>query len=119
MPPELVRRLREVIKATEDVGRRFPDEARKIHYDEVPARAIRGQASPEEAESLREEGIEFTVAAAVPHPRPALRVADGAPVAPARGADARAGLGRAWPIEYNRTLCCRGGVSSVGRAADF
>ena len=60
MPPELVRRLREVIKATEDVGRRFPDEARKIHYDEVPARAIRGQASHEEAESLREEGIEFT-----------------------------------------------------------
>ena len=59
LTPELVRRLREVIKATEDVGRRFPDEARKIHYDEVPARAIRGQASHEEAEALRDEGIEF------------------------------------------------------------
>jgi hypothetical protein len=61
LPPEFVRKLREVIKATEDVGRRFPDEARKIHYDEVPARAIRGQASHEEAEALREEGIEFAL----------------------------------------------------------
>jgi hypothetical protein len=61
LPPEFVRKLREAIKATEDVGRRFPDEARKIHYDEVPARAIRGQASHEEAEALREEGIEFAL----------------------------------------------------------
>ena len=61
LPPELVRKLREAIKATEDVGRRFPDEARKIHYDEVPARAIRGQASPEEAEALRDEGIDFAL----------------------------------------------------------
>ena len=59
LPPEVVRKLREVIKATEDVGRRFPDEARKIHYDEVPARPIRGHASHEEAEALREEGIKF------------------------------------------------------------
>lgn len=58
-PPDLVRKLRAMIKATEDVGRRFPDEARKIHYDEVPARPIRGQASHEEAEALRDEGIEF------------------------------------------------------------
>ncbi len=60
LPADLVRKLREVIKATEDVGRRFPDEARKIHYDEIPARPIRGQASPEEAEALRDEGIDFT-----------------------------------------------------------
>jgi len=60
-PPELVRKLREAIKATEDVGRRFPDEARKIHYDEVPPRAIRGQASPDEAEALRDEGIDFAL----------------------------------------------------------
>jgi len=58
LPPELLRRLREVIKATEDVGRRFPDEARKIHYDEAPARAIRGQATPDEAAALQDEGIE-------------------------------------------------------------
>jgi hypothetical protein len=65
LPQEFVRKLREVIKATEDVGRRFPDEARKIHYDEVPARAIRGQASHEEAEALRDEGIEFTLLPAI------------------------------------------------------
>ena len=38
---------------------RFPEEARKIHYEEVPARAIRGQASREEAQALADEGIEF------------------------------------------------------------
>lgn len=60
LPVELVRKLREVIKATEDVGRRFADEARKIHYDEVPARPIRGQATREEAAELAQEGIEVT-----------------------------------------------------------
>lgn len=59
LPPEFMQKLRETIRNTENVGRRFPEEARKIHYDEVPARAIRGQASPEEAEALRDEGIEF------------------------------------------------------------
>lgn len=49
--------VREVIQHTEDVGERFPEEARKIHYGEVGARAIRGQASPEEREALRDEGI--------------------------------------------------------------
>ena len=60
LPRELVHKLREIVRNTENVGRRFPEEARKIHYDEVPARAIRGQASKEEADALREEGIEFT-----------------------------------------------------------
>lgn len=59
LPMGLVQKLRETIRNTENVGRRFPEEARKIHYDEVPPRAIRGQASPEEAQSLRDEGIEF------------------------------------------------------------
>ena len=59
MPPELVAKLREIVKKTEDVGERFPEEARKIHYDEAPKRAIRGQASKEEADKLTEEGIEF------------------------------------------------------------
>src|SRR5262249_38481699 len=59
IPVELLRKLRDAVKNAEDVGRRFPEEARKIHYDEVPARAIRGQASKEEADSLREEGIDF------------------------------------------------------------
>jgi len=59
LPVELLRKLREAVRNTEDVGSRFAEEARRIHYDEVPARAIRGQASLDEAESLRDEGIEF------------------------------------------------------------
>ena len=42
----------------EDVGKEFADEARKIHYLEAPARAIRGQASDDEYEALRDEGID-------------------------------------------------------------
>jgi hypothetical protein len=59
IPPELIAKLREVVRNTENVGARFPEEARKIHYEEVPARAIRGQASPDEAQALRDEGIDF------------------------------------------------------------
>jgi hypothetical protein len=59
LPPQLLAKLREIVRNTENVGDRFAEEARKIHYDEVPPRAIRGQATPDEAESLREEGIDF------------------------------------------------------------
>ena len=58
-PAQLLHKLREAVRNTEDVGRRFPEEARRIHYDEVPARAIRGQASFDEAKALRDEGIAF------------------------------------------------------------
>jgi hypothetical protein len=58
-PDELIRKLREVVRNTENVGRRFPEEARRIHYEEVPARPIRGQASKDEADALRDEGIDF------------------------------------------------------------
>ncbi len=47
------------------VGARFPEEARKIHYGEAEHRSIYGEASPEEAKQLHEEGIEF-------HPLPVL-----------------------------------------------
>ena len=60
LPIELLQKLRETIRNTENVGRRFPEEARKIHYNETPARSIRGQASRDEAEELSEEGIDFT-----------------------------------------------------------
>ncbi len=50
--------VRRVIERTEDVGERFAEEARRIHYGEVPQRGIRGQASRIEAEALKEEGIE-------------------------------------------------------------
>lgn len=48
---------REVARQTEDVGQRFAEEARRMHYGETDERAIRGQASPEQALELIEEGI--------------------------------------------------------------
>jgi len=50
--------VRHVLQNTEDVGERFADEARRIHYGETPQRGIRGQASVDEREALRDEGIE-------------------------------------------------------------
>jgi hypothetical protein len=50
--------VRHVVANTEDVGERFAEEARRIHYGESEERAIRGQASADEREALREEGIE-------------------------------------------------------------
>ena len=47
-----------IAASCEDVGRQFADEARKIHYLEAPARAIHGQASDEDYEALRDEGID-------------------------------------------------------------
>ena len=55
-----LKELREHLTQNADyVGQKFPEEARKIHYDEAPKRGIRGQATHEEAEELREEGIDF------------------------------------------------------------
>lgn len=51
------RMLDELLTKSEDVGRRFPEEARKIFYEEAPARPIRGQATDEEHDALIEEGI--------------------------------------------------------------
>jgi hypothetical protein len=45
-------------KNFENVGDKFPEEARRIHYGETPGRPIYGDASREESEALREEGIE-------------------------------------------------------------
>lgn len=56
---EVLKQLRELIARTDNVGPAFAEEARKIHYEEVPRRAIRGQASPDEAVALRDEGIDF------------------------------------------------------------
>lgn len=62
-----LRAMREAINSTEDVGDRFPEEARRIHYGEAKERNIRGRASAQDADALREEGIEV-VAVAVPEP---------------------------------------------------
>jgi hypothetical protein len=49
--------VRQVMAHTEDVGEKFAEEARKIHYGETEERGIRGQATREETEALLEEGI--------------------------------------------------------------
>ena len=58
--------VRQLMASTEDVGERFPEEARRIHYGEVPHRGIRGEATPQERDALHEEGIEVV---AIPVPR--------------------------------------------------
>jgi hypothetical protein len=66
---ELRAKLKELrdhlVKNSENVGRKFPDEARKMHYGEIEHRSIYGEASPQEAKELYEEGIEL-------HPLPIL-----------------------------------------------
>ncbi|HEY5166941.1 MAG TPA: DUF1178 family protein [Pseudolabrys sp.] len=61
-----LKELREhLTKNADNVGQKFPEEARKMHYGEVEPRSIYGEASPEDAKDLAEEGIEF-------HPLPIL-----------------------------------------------
>ena len=57
--------VRSLMARTEDVGPKFAEEARRIHYGEAEQRGIRGQATPEERAALSEEGIE-TMAIPVP-----------------------------------------------------
>ena len=52
------RMLDELLANTEEVGARFPEEARRIHYKEAAARGIRGQATQREHDELLDEGIE-------------------------------------------------------------
>lgn len=61
--------VREILRNTEDVGERFAEEARRIHFGEAEERGIRGVASPQERQALHEEGIEVL---ALPIP-PALK----------------------------------------------
>jgi hypothetical protein len=54
----MLRKLRAELTANSDyVGPKFPEEARKIHFDEAPGRAIHGEATPKEAQELDEEGV--------------------------------------------------------------
>lgn len=66
---ELRKKLKEIrehlTKNADYVGRKFPDEARKMHYGDIEHRSIYGEASPDQAKELHEEGIEF-------HPLPVL-----------------------------------------------
>jgi hypothetical protein len=68
MSPEMIAKVIEhVVRNTEDVGSQFPEEARKIHYNEAPERHIRGTATPTDVASLREEGIEVVSLPVPPH----------------------------------------------------
>ncbi|HKN09880.1 MAG TPA: DUF1178 family protein [Pseudomonadota bacterium] len=61
-----LKELREHLTRNADyVGRKFPEEARKMHYGELDRRSIYGEATPDQAKELHEEGIEF-------HPLPVL-----------------------------------------------
>ena len=61
-----LKELRDHLTANADnVGKKFPEEARKMHYGEVEHRSIYGEASPQDAKELHDEGIEF-------HPLPVL-----------------------------------------------
>ena len=62
-----VEAVAELLNNTQDVGSRFAEEARRIHYGESEAKAIRGQTTPEEREALADEGIEvFTLPVGIP-----------------------------------------------------
>lgn len=55
----VLRAVREVMAKTEDVGERFADEARRMHYGEIEQRSIRGRATVADAVELVEEGIDL------------------------------------------------------------
>ncbi len=55
---EVAQIVEHLLASTEDVGDAFPEEARRIHYNETAERRIRGNASRDEVRELREEGIE-------------------------------------------------------------
>ena len=63
----LAKLIDHIVETTEDVGRAFPEEARKIHYGETEERRIRGTASVREIDALREEGIEVAALPIPPH----------------------------------------------------
>jgi hypothetical protein len=66
-----VEAVAELLKNTQDVGSRFAEEARRIHYGESDAKAIRGQTTPQEREALADEGIEvFTLPGGLPPKTP-------------------------------------------------
>jgi hypothetical protein len=58
-----------VVKNADNVGERFPNEARKMHYGDIEHRPIYGEASADEAKSLIDEGIEVTPLPALPEDR--------------------------------------------------
>ena len=58
-----------IVKNADNVGERFPNEARKMHYGDIEHRPIYGEASPEEARSLIDEGVEVSALPVLPDDR--------------------------------------------------
>jgi hypothetical protein len=58
-----------IVKSADNVGERFPVEARKMHYGDIEHRPIYGEASPDEARALIEEGVEVTPLPVLPDDR--------------------------------------------------
>jgi hypothetical protein len=58
-----------IVKNADNVGERFPNEARKMHYGDIEHRPIYGEASPEEARSLIDEGVEVSPLPVLPDDR--------------------------------------------------
>jgi hypothetical protein len=70
---ELRAKLRElrdhIVKNADNVGERFPNEARKMHYGDIEHRPIYGEASPDEARALIDEGVEVSPLPVLPDDR--------------------------------------------------
>ena len=65
-----LKELREhIVKNADNVGERFPNEARKMHYGDIEHRPIYGEASPDEARALIEEGVEVSPLPVLPDDR--------------------------------------------------
>ena len=58
-----------IVKTADNVGERFPNEARKMHYGDIEHRPIYGEASPEEARALIDEGVEVAPLPVLPEDR--------------------------------------------------
>ena len=58
-----------IVKNADNVGEQFPSEARKMHYGDIEHRPIYGEASPEEARELIDEGVEVTPLPVLPDDR--------------------------------------------------
>ena len=58
-----------IVKNADNVGERFPTEARKMHYGDIEHRPIYGEASPDEARALVDEGVEVTPLPVLPDDR--------------------------------------------------
>jgi hypothetical protein len=65
-----IKELRDhIVKNADNVGERFPNEARKMHYGDIEHRPIYGEASPDEARALIDEGVEVSPLPVLPDDR--------------------------------------------------